>query len=80
MDDDFNGGMAAESKRETNGGGSSQFGTPVTTFSGGSRGGSTDIASLDAKVSDGVHAQLFSVVSSLHRVHSPVHACNELPT
>ena len=60
MDDDFNGGLAAGSKRDTNGGGSSQFGTPVTTFSGGSRG-STDIASLDVKVSEGALAAAFDL-------------------
>lgn len=54
MDDDFDGGSAVGAKRETNGGESSAFGTPVTAFSGGSRGGSTDIASLDVKVSEGL--------------------------
>lgn len=53
MDDDFDDALTSGSKRETNGGGSSAYGTPVTTFSGGSRGGSTDIASLDVKVSEG---------------------------
>jgi hypothetical protein len=59
LEDDFDRGSVGDDKRDTNCGGSSAFGTPVTTFSGASRGGSTDTASLDVKVSEGTALYLF---------------------